>query len=764
MTTTAQVAPSEVTASYGLAKERIEAAREVLDRPLRLADKLLAAHIPNNQFEPLDRPGATLELHPDRAAMPDSSAQMALLQFMVSGRSSVSLPTTIHCDHLIRAQVGGQEDLSDSQRVNAEVYEFLETAADRYGIGLWGPGSGIIHQVLLERYAFPGGMLLGADSHTPNAGGLGMLAIGAGGAQALDAMVGLPVELSSPRVIGVQLTGELHRFTTPKDIILRVASLLTVRGGTGAIIEYFGEGAESLSATGKATICNMGAELGATTSIFGFDAAMERYLAATGRAEVAALAAAQAANLRADAAVHDAPDEHYDQLVTMNLNTLEPQVVGPHSPDRGRDLSHLAEEAREQGWPIRLSQALVGSCTNSSYEDIGRAAHVARQAASAGLRVQTPLLITPGSETIRATIERDGLLGDLEAIGAVVLANACGPCIGQWQRSDVSSDETNAIVTSFNRNFPGRNDGSANTLAFIASPEIVVAMALAGHLAFDPNRDTLPGSDDTPLDLKPPQAEELPADGFVDGPQGYQPATNDPGITVSVQPDSERLQLLEPFHPWTERDYLSLPVLLKVDGKCTTDHISPAGRWLQFRGHLDRISDNLFSGANNVFAPQPGHGVDQTDGETRPLHEIARNYRAAGRNWVVIGGDNYGEGSSREHAAMEPRHLGCIAVVARSFARIHETNLKKHGILPLSFVDPSDHERIRVDDQLDLVDLHALRPESEVVLKVRSPDDRSWDLRCQHTLSDEHIAWFRAGSALNALASSRLRSESSPTT
>ncbi len=754
MSAGACVEPEEVRGVYERAAEALEIGRKDLNRPLRLTDKLLISHVAPSEIGSIDTKDSNLTLRPDRLAMPDSSAQMALLQFISTGRRSVAIPTTIHCDHLIRAKVGSTTDLAVSEAENEEVYEFLASASAKYGIGLWAPGSGIIHQVILERYAYPGGMLLGADSHTPNAGGMGMLAIGAGGAQAVDLMVGQPYQLPRQRVIGIELTGQLHGFASAKDVILLIAKELTVRGGTGAIIEYFGDGASSLSTTGRATICNMGAELGATTSVFPADDATVRYLEATGRADIAGLVAPSKDLITPDQEVVASPQDHYDQYLRIDLDELEPQIVGPHSPDRGRDLSQLRTELDEEGWPAVPAQALVGSCTNSSYEDMGRAAHVARQAIEAGMRVKVPLLVTPGSETIRATIERDGLLADLEAIGATVLANACGPCIGQWDRTDVQPGQTNSIITSYNRNFPGRNDGSSQTLAFIASPEVVVAMALAGTLDFDPARDHLTGQDGAALALTSPESVvTLPELGFAGGSEGFLPPVEGEAaaeITVSIREDSDRLQLLDAFPPWTEDVYRQLPILLKVDGKCTTDHISPAGVWLRYRGHLDRISDNLFTGAVNAFADEAGWGIDQIDGSERHLHEIARRYRSEGLPWVVIGHENYGEGSSREHAAMEPRHLGCIAVVALSFARIHEMNLKKHGILPLTFVDPTHHEQLGPADRIDIEGLSALQPGEPLELLITPSDGSEWSMPCMHTLTESEIEWFRAGSALNS--------------
>ncbi|MDP9405578.1 MAG: aconitate hydratase [Actinomycetota bacterium] len=728
--------------------ERVATGRRRLGRPLTLAEKILFAHLRDPEGQDVERGRAYGEFSPDRVAMQDATAQMALLQFMTAGLPQVAVPATVHCDHLIQAEVGADADLAVANEANREVYEFLKTVSAKYGIGFWKPGSGIIHQVVLEHYAFPGGMMIGTDSHTPNAGGLGMVAIGVGGADAVDVMAGMPFGLRMPKHIGVRLTGSLHGWTAPKDVILAVAGILTVKGGTGAIVEYFGPGAESISATGKSTICNMGAEIGATTSLFNYDDAMVRYLKSTGREAIADLAEAHREHLRSDPEVWERAEEIYDRVIEIDLDTLEPQIVGPHTPDLARPVSQMAADAATNDYPVEITNALVGSCTNSSYEDIGRAAHVARQARAAGLKVRAPLLITPGSEQVRATIERDGLLGDLEAIGATVLANACGPCIGQWKRTDNLGGTRNSIISSFNRNFPRRNDGFAETLAFIGSPEIVVAAALAGRLDFNPLTDTLDGD----VRLAEPAADELPATGFAAGESGFVPPADDPStVQVVVAPDSERLQLLEPFPPPPAGDLEGLPVLLKAVGKCTTDHISAAGPWLRFRGHLDNISDNLFLGANNAFAEQPGQGVDQLDGTVGSLPDIARRYKAAGLGWVVVGDENYGEGSSREHAAMEPRHLGGLVVLVRSFARIHETNLKKQGLLPLTFADPADYDKVRVDDRVDVLGLADLAPDRPVTVRLRHADGTTDEFAATHTFNAEQLGWFRAGSALNAM-------------
>jgi len=740
--------PTELVETvYTRTAEAVAVGRERLGRPLTLAEKILFGHMADARGQDLERGRAYGDFHPDRVAMQDATAQMALLQFMTAGLPQVAVPSTVHCDHLIQAETGAVHDLAVANESNREVYEFLRTVSAKYGLGFWKPGSGIIHQVVLEHYAFPGGMMIGTDSHTPNAGGLGMVAIGVGGADAVDVMAGMPFGLRMPLHIGVRLTGSLDGWTSPKDVILAVAGILTVRGGTGAIVEYFGPGAESISATGKGTICNMGAEIGATTSLFGYDDAMARYLKSTGREAIADLAGAHWEHLRSDAEVAVNPQGYYDRVIEIDLDTLEPQIVGPHTPDLTRPVSRMGADAQANDYPIEITNALVGSCTNSSYEDIGRAAHVARQAKDAGLRIKTPLLITPGSEQVRATIERDGLLGDLESIGATVLANACGPCIGQWKRTDNLGGTRNSIISSFNRNFPRRNDGYAETLAFIASPEIVVAAALAGRLDFDPQREQLDG-----VTLRAPQADELPAGGWDPGESGFQePAADGSAVDVVVDPSSERLQLLEPFAEWPAADFGGMPVLVKAVGKCTTDHISAAGPWLRFRGHLDNISNNLFIGANNAFADQPGHGVDQRDGQVRKLPDIARRYKAANQGWIVVGDENYGEGSSREHAAMEPRHLGALVVLVRSFARIHETNLKKQGLLPLTFTDPDDYDKVRADDRVDVLGLAQLAPDRPVTVRLRHADGSSDEFEAGHTFNAEQLGWFRAGSALNAM-------------
>jgi len=737
---------------YGRYPERLAVGRRRLGRPLTYAEKVLLAHAEDPHGIGLERGVDYADYRPDRVAMQDATAQMTLLQFMTAGLPRVAVPTTVHCDHLIQARVGAEIDLKNALDANSEVYEFLRTVSAKYGIGFWNPGSGIIHQVVLEQYAFPGGMMIGTDSHTPNAGGLGMVAIGVGGADAVDVMAGWPFNTKVPKVIGVHLTGRLSGWTAAKDVILKVAGILTVKGGTGAIVEYFGPGCESISATGKATICNMGAEIGATCSLFPFGGRSAMYLKATQREEIADLANEYAGHLRVDPEVEEEPERFYDRVVEIDLDELEPHLVGPHTPDLDRPMSEVRDAVETERYPPRISYALVGSCTNSSYEDIGRAAHVARQAKAAGLKVRSPLLITPGSEQVRATIERDGLLDDLEAIGASVLANACGPCIGQWKRDDIEMGDRNTIVTSYNRNFPRRNDGNADTLAFIGSPETVVGMALTGRLDVDFVRDGVPGPDGDAVHLEPPAADELPDKGFDPGESGFQPPAVDPTtVEVVVKPDSERLELLEPFAAWDGRDLTGLRVLLKAVGKCTTDHISPAGPWLRYRGHLTNISQNLFTGVDNAFADGHGNGVDVRDGSVTPLPDLAREYKEAKLEWVAVGDENYGEGSSREHAAMEPRYMGARAIIARSFARIHEANLKKQAVLALAFADPADYDAIHVDDEIDIVGLADLAPGKPVTVVVRHSDGSTQGVPTTHTMSDEHIEWFRAGSALNVL-------------
>ena len=736
---------------YATLDERLAAGRAALGRPLTLAEKILINHL-DRPDQDLERGKSYVDLRPDRVAMQDATAQMAWLQFMTAGLAEVQVPTTTHCDHLIQARDDGKRDLLAAVENNEEVYDFLQSVCARYGAGFWKPGSGIIHQVVLENYAFPGGMMIGTDSHTPNAGGLGMIAIGVGGADAVDVMTGFAWNVKWPQAIGVHLTGELNGWSSPKDVILKVAEILTVKGGTGAIVEYFGEGANSLSATGKATICNMGAEIGATTSIFGYDDATARYLKATGREAIADAANAVAHHLRADDEVLADPTRFYDQVIEIDLTELRPHINGPHTPDLAREVSALGDEARAQGWPLEVSSALVGSCTNSSYEDITRAASILRDAAAKGLAVQAPLMITPGSEQVRATIERDGLLADFEAAGATVLANACGPCIGQWDRQDVADGTPNSIVTSYNRNFPKRNDGYASTLAFVTSPETVVALALAGSLDFDPVAGSLTNAEGEQVQLAEPVGVELPPGGFDEGESGFiAPPDGADEVAVAVSPSSDRLQLLEPFAAWDGNDYTDMPVLVKAQGKCTTDHISMAGPWLNYRGHLENISGNLYLGAVNAFSGEVGSGKDQLDGQTKSYPDIARHYHEQGVAWVAVGDENMGEGSSREHAAMEPRFRGALVVIARSFARIHETNLKKQGILPLTFSDPADYDKVLEDDRVAVVGLADLAPDAEVTVVLTHGDGSTDEIQTRHTLSDDQIGWFRAGSALNVI-------------
>jgi len=744
---------SHIEALYESIEESTARARKRIGRPLTLAEKVLLCHLVEPEGAAPERGKTYADLAPDRVAMQDATAQMAILQFALVDRDRTAVPTTVHCDHLIRARSGRDADLAVARTENAEVYAFLKSASARFGIGFWEPGSGIIHQVVLENYAFPGGLMIGTDSHTPNAGGLGMVAIGVGGAEAMEVMAGLPFSVRWPKLIGVRLTGALDGWTSPKDVILKVCEILTVKGGTGAIVEYFGPGADSISATGKGTICNMGAELGATTSLFPFDAHMATYLRATNRPEVAQLAEAHRAALRADPEVEADPGKYFDRVIEIDLSTLPPMVVGPHTPDLARPLDRLAAEAKEKGWPVHLKAALIGSCTNSSYEDMERAAAVAVQAKAQGLKVASPLMVTPGSDTIDRTIRRDGQMQALADIGGNVLANACGPCIGQWKREDIQPGETNTILTSYNRNFSGRNDGNHQTLAFISSPEVVVALALAGRLDFDPRRDTLTGADGRPVKLSPPTGKEVPDAGLQTSLSGFvAPPADGRRVSIDVRPDSERLQLLQPFAPITAEQLQRLAVLVKVAGKCTTDHISPAGTWLKYRGHLANISNNAYIGATNAFTCEVGKGTNVLTGQTGvPLPELGKAYQAAGLGWVVVGDVNYGEGSSREHAAMSPRFLGCRAILARSFARIAETNLKKQGLLPLVFKEPAAWELIRADDRLSLEGIEALAPGSTVTVTARHADGGSDRFECSHSLNELQIGWFRAGSALNYL-------------
>jgi aconitate hydratase len=752
----AELKVSDIKKLYEALAEKHKVAREKFGRPLTLAEKVLTSHLDHWPTEAIKRGDTYVFLRPDRVAMQDATAQMALLQFMQAQLKKVAVPSTVHCDHLIQARLGAEKDMEKAMDDNKEVYDFLASASKKHGIGFWKPGAGIIHQVVLENYALPGTMMIGTDSHTPNAGGLGMVAIGVGGADAVDVMAGEPWGLRWPKLIGVHLRGKLNGWTSPKDVILKIAGILTVAGGTGAIVEYFGDGTKSISCTGKATITNMGAELGATTSIFPYDERMAKYLSITGRSEFAALADAHKACLVADPEVAIEPDKYYDQVIEIDLDTLEPYVVGPHTPDLARPISAFSAEIKEKGYPDKLTYALIGSCTNSSYEDMSRAANVAEQGAAHGVKAHCGFLISPGSEQIYETIERDGQLQTLEKIGGTVLANACGPCIGQWKRDDIKPGEANSIITSFNRNFQKRNDGNADTLAFIGSPEIVTALALAGSLSFNPMKDTIKGEDGKSFSLVAPVADELPSKGFLSEDNGYVPPAEDgANLAVAVKEDSERLQLLAPFAAWDGKDYNELPVLLKALGKCTTDHISPAGPWLRYRGHLDRISDNMFIGAINAFTKAVGVGLNVLNGESKTYPEVARNYKANQTGWIVVGDQNYGEGSSREHAAMSPRFLGCKAVLVRSFARIHETNLKKQGILALTFANPADYDKIQEKDRISLRGLSELTPGKNVQIEIKHADGKAETIEGKHTMTEEQIGWFKAGSALNLIRERR---------
>jgi len=739
---------------YGSLDERVAWGRANLGRALTLTEKILINHLDDPETAGLDRGVSYTDLRPDRVAMQDATAQMAWLQFMTAGLTKTAVPTTTHCDHLIQARVDGKTDLMVAADTNKEVYDFLEKVCAKYGAGFWAPGSGIIHQVVLENYAFPGGMMLGTDSHTPNAGGAGMIAVGVGGADAVDVMTGFAWNVRWPKAIGIKLTGELSGWAAPKDVILKVAEILTVKGGTGAIVEYFGPGAESLSATGKATICNMGAEIGATTSIFAYDDATSRYLKSTGREAIDDAARQVAHHLRADDEVYANPGEYFDQLIEIDLSTLEPLINGPHTPDLARPLSALGDEAVEKGWPLEISAALVGSCTNSSYEDISRAASIARHAAANGLKAKVPFMVTPGSEATMRTIQRDGFLQDLEAIGGVVLANACGPCIGQWKRDDREGKEgtTNMIVTSYNRNFPKRNDGDAATLAFVTSPETTVALALAGRVDFDPQTDTLTNDAGEQVSLIVGDAIELPPGGFEDGDSMFlAPPEDGSNIEITVSPTSDRIQLLTPFPAWDGDDYLELAILGKGMGKVTTDHISMAGPWLKYRGHLENISGNLYLGVVNAYTGETELALDPSDGQTKSYPEIAKSLHAKGINWVFIGEENVGEGSSREHAAMEPRFRGCHAVFAKSFARIHETNLKKQGVLALTFADPDFWGVIGEGDTISITGLSELAAGKPVDCVLHQSNGESIEFQGNHTLNDDQIDWFKAGSALNLI-------------
>lgn len=732
---------------YDKIQHKVDIVKKKLGRPLTLSEKILYGHLDDPQNQDIQRGVSYLKLRPDRVAMQDATAQMALLQFISSGLPKVAVPSTVHCDHLIEAQVGGDKDLARAKDINKEVYDFLASASAKYGVGFWKPGSGIIHQIVLENYAFPGALIIGTDSHTPNGGGLGGLCIGVGGADAVDVMADIPWELKCPKVIGVNLTGSMSGWTSPKDVILKVAGILTVKGGTGAIVEYFGPGVDSISCTGMGTICNMGAEIGATTSVFPYNYRMQDYLKATGRSDLADLANSYKNVLSADKSAQ------YDQIIDIDLNKLEPSVNGPFTPDLYHPISKLKQTAKEKGWPTDIRVGLIGSCTNSSYEDMGRSASIAKQALNKGIKSKAKFTITPGSEQIRATIERDGQAAALREIGGVVLANACGPCIGQWDRQDTKKGEKNTIVTSYNRNFTGRNDANPATHAFVTSPELVTAMAISGELGFNPETDELTAVDGSKFKLESPYGDELPAKGFDPGQDTYQPPPKDSSsVKVQVDPKSKRLQLLTPFDKWSGKDLEDMVVLIKVLGKCTTDHISAAGQWLKYRGHLDNISNNLLIGATNIDNKEINKVKNQLTGEVSSVPETARYYKAQNVPWVVVGDENYGEGSSREHAALEPRHLGGRAIIVKSFARIHETNLKKQGLLPLTFANPSDYDKIQPSDRVSLKGLKNLTPGQPIQCEIKHSDGSVDKIQLNHTMNEGQIAWFKAGSALNRMA------------
>jgi aconitate hydratase len=743
-----------IKAVYARMGERIEAARKVLGRPLTLSEKILYAHLHKDQPLAVFERGKTyVDFAPDRVAMQDATAQMALLQFMSAGIPKVAVPSTVHCDHLILAKTGAKEDLKVANETNKEVYDFLSSVSNKYGIGFWKPGAGIIHQVVLENYAFPGGMMIGTDSHTPNAGGLGMIAIGVGGADAVDVMAGMAWELKMPKLIGVKLTGKMSGWTSAKDVILKVAGILTVSGGTDAIVEYFGDGADNISATGKGTICNMGAEIGATTSIFGYDRHMYDYLVATGRADVAELAEQHKEHLRSDDEVYANPEKYFDQLIEINLSELEPHINGPYTPDLAWPLSKFADAVRQKGYPAKLEVGLIGSCTNSSYEDLTRAASVAKQAVDKKLKAKAEFTITPGSEQVRYTAERDGILSVFNQIGGVVLANACGPCIGQWARHVNDPNKPNSIITSFNRNFAKRNDGLSSTHAFVASPEIVTAFAIAGDLTFNPMKDKLINQDGQEVMLDEPQGLTAPPQGYAVEDAGYQaPAEDGSKVQVIVSPTSDRLQILEPFKPWEGTDLKGLKLLIKVKGKCTTDHISMAGPWLKYRGHLDNISNNLLIGATNAFNGATNSVKNQLTGQYGEVPAVQRAYKAAGIGSVVVGDENYGEGSSREHAAMEPRYLGVRVILVKSFARIHETNLKKQGMLALTFANKEDYDKVQEDDTIDVIGLTEFAPGKNLTIRLTHADGSVEEFPVNHTYNEQQISWFKAGSALNLIA------------
>lgn len=742
-----------IKAVYAKFPERIAAARKAVGRPLTLTEKILYGHLAQGEAnQAYERGVSYVDFNPDRVAMQDATAQMALLQFMQAGRSQVAVPSTVHCDHLIQAEVGATADLSKAKDKNREVYDFLSSVSNKYGIGFWKPGAGIIHQVVLENYAFPGGMMIGTDSHTPNAGGLGMIAIGVGGADACDVMAGLPWELKFPKLIGVKLTGKLSGWTAAKDVILKVAGILTVKGGTGAVVEYFGEGANSLSATGKGTICNMGAEIGATTSIFGYDEKSEAYLRGTERGDIADMANGIKEHLNGDAEVYAQPEKYFDQVIEINLSELEPHINGPFTPDLAWPLSKFAAAVKENGWPAKLEVGLIGSCTNSSYEDISRAASLAQQAVDKKLVAKSEYTITPGSELVRFTVDRDGFLNTFGKMGGVVLANACGPCIGQWARHGAEKQEKNSIITSFNRNFAKRADGNPNTHSFVASPEFVTAMAIAGDLTFNPMTDTLTNEDGKQVKLDEPAGLEMPTKGFAVEDAGYQaPAEDGSKVEVIVDAKSERLQLLEPFSPWEGTDLTGLKLLIKAKGKCTTDHISMAGPWLRFRGHLDNISNNMLIGAVNSYNEQTNKVKNQLTGEYAEVPTVQRQYKLHGVGSIVVGDENYGEGSSREHAAMEPRFLGVRAILVKSFARIHETNLKKQGMLALTFDNPADYDLVQEDDKIDIVGLTTFKPGLPLTVVLNHADGSKDEIKVNHTYNAGQIEWFKAGSALNMI-------------
>ena len=742
-----------VKKTYSKYVESLPVAKKFFNRPLTYTEKILFSHLSKPLESIPERTKTFCCIKPDRVAMQDATAQMALLQFINAGMETTAVPSTVHCDHLITAISGAKDDLDNALITNKEVYNFLISVCEKYGIGFWKPGAGIIHQVVLENYAFPGGLMIGTDSHTPNAGGLGMIAIGVGGLDAAETMAGLPWELLYPKRVGVKLTGKLDGWTAPKDIILKVAEELTVSGGTNAIVEYFGPGTKSISCTGKATITNMGAEIGATCSIFPYDERMETYLKYTNRKEIADLANQNKESLVADSEVESNPEKFFDKIIEINLSTLEPHIVGPHTPDLARTISELADDVASNDYVDPISVALIGSCTNSSYEDMSRAASLAEQAKSKGIKSKIPLLVTPGSEQIRGTIERDGQMDSLKEIGATVLANACGPCIGQWNRPELEKNEKNSIVTTFNRNFPGRNDGQRTTLNFIGSPEMIIALALGGKLSFNPLKDDLIAADGSKFKLKPPSiAPEVPKDGFMI-PDGIfvAPPPDSNNIEVIIDPNSKRLQRLEPFDEWSGTDFVELPIMVKAKGKCTTDHISPAGAWLSLRGHLDNLSDNMLLGAVNAYNDEVGHGKNILNNAIEPFSKIARQYKQQELNWVIIGDNNYGEGSSREHAAMTPRYLGCVAVITKSLARIHETNLKKQGVLALTFSEPNDYEKILENDKISLINLDNLEPKKQVTCIVTHNDGNKEEILLNHSYNESQIQWFKHGSALNVL-------------